>query len=750
MVPITVNEYVRIPPQRRPEFWSRARIEYIRALASSGRAVSPKFPSESNRILDRVRLKKGGRRPEKVETRCRLAYGRLELSAPLYLGDMSFGALSGVPNVALARAADLTGVLCGTGEGGLHEEVAHCRRIAVQWASARFGVDLRVLRRGMAVVIKIGQGAKPGIGGHLPGVKVTEPISRARRIPVGVDAISPAPHHDIYSIEDLEQRIRALQLATGRPVFVKVGATNYIPYIASGVARMGAEGIIIDGHGAGTGAAPQVVRDNVGLPVELAVASVDRMLRREGLREGFTIIAGGQVGSAEDTVKLLALGADAVSIGTAALIAMGCVMVHRCHLGFCPALLTNRIDPAYPKIISLEHSVRRVANLIRGWSEEVRLLMEELGVSKVEELVGRRDLLYGEGLHQETLQILGTDGEPAPDTLSLTGELWDLRRAEWLKALAGTMGRTPGEPYIASMGSTAPPFIEEPRRVADWIRCDGAQVTRPSIDPYREEVETAFHLFGGIRVAFPVAFRVDNGIPSWLKRAMVQAAKALGLLALVPDPRGIDEAARYASRMLVDYRVGGGYGGYVVPYGASTDFEDRLDRCPGRPRLALLGADEHSIEVASALAGLVDGLVVDEDVFYERPLPLEVVVSEIDYGLKRAGLRYGCWLIAAGKNIRGSDDIYKLLGLGADLVALNKAALVAIGYYDGQQLKPSKALERLECFLLGVKRELQLLAGAAGLSNLQATLVGNRELFRTVDLAPSVRRRLHLEPAGRP
>jgi glutamate synthase domain-containing protein 2 len=167
-------------------------------------------------------------------------------------------------------------------------------------------------------VIKIGQGAKPGIGGHLPGVKVTKPISETRRIPVGLDAISPAPHHDIYSIEDLGQRIAALKEATGKPVFVKVGVTNYIAYIAAGVARMGADGIIMDGQGAGTGAAPAVVRDNIGLPIEIAVPVVDQALRREGLRDGFTVVAAGRVSSAEDTAKLIALGADVVSLGTAA------------------------------------------------------------------------------------------------------------------------------------------------------------------------------------------------------------------------------------------------------------------------------------------------------------------------------------------------------------------------------------------------------------------------------------------------
>ncbi|MEM2064848.1 MAG: glutamate synthase-related protein [Candidatus Caldarchaeum sp.] len=339
-----------------------------------------------------------------------MAYGKIDTTSPIYLGDMSFGALSGVPNIALARAADLTGVVAGTGEGGLHPEVRKCRRITVQWASARFGVDIDVLNTGLGVVIKIGQGAKPGIGGHLPGAKVTKLISEVRRIPVGVDAISPAPHHDIYSIEDLGQRIMALKEAVGKPVFVKVGATNYIAYIASGVARMDADGIIIDGHGAGTGATPLVIRNNIGLPVEIAVPVVDKTLRREGLREGFTVVAAGRVSSAEDTAKLIALGADAVSLGTASLIAMGCVMVHKCHLGFCPAVITNKVEENPAKMLSLETATRWVVNMVEGWTAELKLILEEVGVSSVGELRSRRDLLNAVGVGRDELTLMGVDG----------------------------------------------------------------------------------------------------------------------------------------------------------------------------------------------------------------------------------------------------------------------------------------------------------------------------------------------------
>jgi glutamate synthase domain-containing protein 2 len=414
-----VADYVRVPRQTEPEFWNVERIEHIRHLARFGKPlwVWDRAKQTSNRILDRIRfraeLEDPGPDPSpnpSADTSTSMAYGRIEMTTPLYLGDMSFGALSGIPNIALARTADITGIVTGTGEGGLHPEVRKCRRITVQWASARFGVDIDVLNTGLGIVIKIGQGAKPGIGGHLPGVKVTKPISETRRIPVGLDAISPAPHHDIYSIEDLGQRIAALKEATGKPVFVKVGVTNYIAYIAAGVARMGADGIIMDGQGAGTGAAPAVVRDNIGLPIEIAVPVVDQALRREGLRDGFTVVAAGRVSSAEDTAKLIALGADVVSLGTAALIAMGCVMVHKCHLGFCPTLLTNKIEENPAKILSLETATQWAVNMVYGWTEELKNILDAVGVSSVRELVSRRDLLLGLNVGEDELRLVGVRG----------------------------------------------------------------------------------------------------------------------------------------------------------------------------------------------------------------------------------------------------------------------------------------------------------------------------------------------------
>ncbi|MEM4025164.1 MAG: glutamate synthase-related protein, partial [Metallosphaera sp.] len=495
---IIVNKYLPIPKQTESEFWTVDRVEHIRKLSMSAEPFEIfKSRRDSLRILDRVEFKIAESKVVKNPSASTgLSFSGIDMTSPLYLGDMSYGALSGNPNVAIAEAADITGTLAGTGEGGLHPDVAKHKRIFVQWASARFGVDVDVLNAGLGVVIKIGQGAKPGIGGHLPGSKVTEPISKTRRIPVGMDAISPAPHHDIYSIEDLGQRIEALKELTGKPVFVKVAATNYIPYVVSGIARMKADGVIIDGHGAGTGATPSVIRDNVGIPIELAVASADSVLRREGLRQNFTIIAAGRVADSTDAAKLIALGADIVSVGTGALIAMGCVMVHKCHIGSCPTALTNKIDGT--RYMDLEFGTKMLVNFVRGFSLELSNILDNLNLSTISELRGRRDLLYGYGLSRDTLEILGIRGE-VEELNPKIGELWTKRRKNALHDLINK-----GEPSITSMGSTAPPDVEKPARILDWLRSDGAQVTRPSIDPYREDIDTSFLLKGGdIYISLP-------------------------------------------------------------------------------------------------------------------------------------------------------------------------------------------------------------------------------------------------------
>ncbi|MDG6996467.1 MAG: alpha-hydroxy-acid oxidizing protein [Nitrososphaerota archaeon] len=751
-----------IPSTRSKEFWTKWKISHIRQLSQSGHATQEYFlpePERTKRVLDHLYLKLSKVSPGKsddVSTTIRFASNsEFELSSPLYLGDMSFGALSGIPNIAIAQAADATGILAGTGEGGLQKEVADCKNITIQWASARFGVDISALTKGQAVVIKIGQGAKPGIGGHLPGVKVTRPISETRRIPMGKDAISPAPHHDIYSIEDLGQRILALKEATRKPVFVKVGATNYIPYIASGIARMGAAGIIIDGAGAGTGAAPSVVKNNVGVPIELAISSVDSILKREGLRDGFTVIAAGRVSCPEDSLKLVALGADITSLGTAALLSLGCLMVHKCHLGYCPAVLTNKITENQAKVLSLNQSVIWLTNLVNGWTEEMKILLELMGISNVKELRGRRELLtFDDTLSSETLDILGLSGANASDRRepgSVSSNPWPFSRVNMLREMAGTTGKSPGEAEISSMGSIAPPFVDVPSRLTDWLVSDGAQVTRPSIDPYREEIEIFSYLHSGrMRLAAPFFFtHLPSSVPIEAKKIFARTAISMGLLF---DIGGEDPSnySKYSERTIGSsgrvrwIGVDGLPGKRPDERSALTD-DSLLLRIPSSSE-ALNWAEIHITEHSRALSGVI----IDED----HPLsniPLEVSVSSLDRILKSAKIRSELAIFAESDSIRGADDVFKIVALGADSVGLGRAALFAIGFEEGDKeiiFDSAKSTGHLENFVIALEKEIKLLAGAAGVSSVASSLVGNRELLRSVDLDPKTRSELGVKPAG--
>lgn len=263
---------------------------------------------------------------------------QLELSMPVMFSAMSYGSISYNAHESLARASKALGIYYNTGEGGLHEDFyCYGENTIVQVASGRFGVYEDYLNAGAAIEIKMGQGAKPGIGGHLPGAKIVGDVSRTRMIPEGSDAISPAPHHDIYSIEDLRQLVYSLKEATEykKPVIVKVAAVHNIAAIASGIARSGADIIAIDGFRGGTGAAPTRIRDNVGIPIELALAAVDQRLRDEGIRGNVSLVVGGSIRSASDVVKAVALGADACYVATAALLALGCHLCRTCQTGKC-------------------------------------------------------------------------------------------------------------------------------------------------------------------------------------------------------------------------------------------------------------------------------------------------------------------------------------------------------------------------------------------------------------------------------
>lgn len=333
----------------------------------------------------------------------------LELSTPIMFSAMSYGSISRNAHESLARAATELGIFYNTGEGGLHKDFyQYGPNTIVQVASGRFGVFKDYLETGAAIEIKMGQGAKPGIGGHLPGAKILEDVSRTRMIPMGTDAISPAPHHDIYSIEDLRQLVLSLKEATEykKPVIVKIAAVHNVAAIASGIAHSGADIIAIDGYRGGTGAAPTRIRDNVGIPIELALASVDQRLRDEGIRNEVSVVVAGSIRSSSDVVKAIALGADACYIGTAALLALGCHLCRSCQTGKCNwGIATQR--PDLVKRLNPNIGYQRLVNLVHAWDHEIKEMMGGMGINSVEALKGNRLMLRGIGLNEKELEILG-------------------------------------------------------------------------------------------------------------------------------------------------------------------------------------------------------------------------------------------------------------------------------------------------------------------------------------------------------
>ena len=227
-------------------------------------------------------------------------------------------------------------------------------------------------------------------------------------IPEGSDAISPAPHHDIYSIEDLRQLVYSIKEATGyaKPVIVKVAAVHNIAAIASGIARSGADIIAIDGFRGGTGAAPTRIRDSVGIPIELALAAVDQRLRDEGIRGDVSLVVGGSIRSSADVVKAVALGADACYVATAALLALGCHLCRTCQSGKCNwGIATQRTDLV--KRLNPDIGSARLINLMTAWRHEIMEIMGGMGINSIEALRGNRLMLRGVGLNEKELEILG-------------------------------------------------------------------------------------------------------------------------------------------------------------------------------------------------------------------------------------------------------------------------------------------------------------------------------------------------------
>ncbi|MFA9559225.1 glutamate synthase-related protein [Evansella sp. AB-rgal1] len=324
---------------------------------------------------------------------------------PFMISSMSFGSQNETAFRAYAEAADRLNMISFNGEGGEIKDMLgkYPNTRGQQIASGRFGVNVELVNSTNLLEIKIGQGAKPGEGGHLPGSKVTDKVAAARNATTGSDLISPSNNHDIYSIEDLAQIITEIKTANDQAkVCVKVPIVPNIGTIAVGVAKAGADFITLSGFDGGTGAARVHALQHVGLPAEIGVKAAHFALLESGLRDKVEIWADGGVKSALDSIKLMLLGANRIGFGTLSMIAVGCTACRGCHLDTCHVGIATQIES---EAQAKEHGLRRfvprefdlavqgLTNMFTAFGKELQALTAALGVKRTQDLVGRADLL---------------------------------------------------------------------------------------------------------------------------------------------------------------------------------------------------------------------------------------------------------------------------------------------------------------------------------------------------------------------
>jgi methylamine---glutamate N-methyltransferase subunit C len=325
------------------------------------------------------------------------------LKAPFVWPAMSFGALSKEAKMALAIAAAKTGIATNTGEGGLLPEESWLANgyldaersqkklepggyLIIQWSTGRWGVSADYLNSGDAVEVKIGQGAKPGMGGHLLGAKVTEDVAQVRGIPVGSDALSPCRYYDVQSLDDMKHMVAFLRDVTGYryPILFKLGPSRPYADVAACI-EAGADAISIDGLVGGTGCSPDIVTQGVGIPTIACIPPAVQALKDYGVHRKVKLIALGGIRNGLEAFKAMAMGADAVGFGSAAEVAMGCRVCYACQKGNCPYGITSQKPELRARLDPFEAG-QKLANFIHACTEEVKILTMLSGHSSIAHL----------------------------------------------------------------------------------------------------------------------------------------------------------------------------------------------------------------------------------------------------------------------------------------------------------------------------------------------------------------------------
>ena len=313
----------------------------------------------------------------------------IKLKTPILAGAMSFGALSKEAKIAIAKGSATVGTATNTGEGGmLPEERKNAKILIAQYSTGRFGVDDDYIKKADAIEIKIGQGAKPGQGGLLPGSKVTAEIAKVRKVEKGKDVHSPPCHPDIFCVEDLKKKVDMLRKKSGgKPIIIKLGAGNVEKDVEIAL-KAKPDAIAIDGMEGGTGAAPRIMLDDFGIPTLAALVKARKVMDR--LKAKQELLIGGGINKGSDVAKALALGADAVFMSFSLLISMGCIYCKQCYMGKCPLGVTTQ-DSELEKNLNPDEASKMVANFITACTEEVKMAAAATGKKNVHEL-DRKDL----------------------------------------------------------------------------------------------------------------------------------------------------------------------------------------------------------------------------------------------------------------------------------------------------------------------------------------------------------------------
>jgi glutamate synthase domain-containing protein 2 len=341
----------------------------------------------------------------------RFAKKPLIIETPIMISGMSYGALSKEAKTALAKATNIVGTSINNGEGGLlPEERENSYKQVVQILPSRMAFSLRSIEVADALEIIVGIGAKPGLSGHLMGSKITKEIAQFRQLPEGIDLHSHPRHGDIFGADDLCLKMDELRDITDNeiPIFIKIAAGRVWEDVKIAV-KAGADGVVIDGAQGGTGAAPVIASNNLGIPTLPALVQAVRSLEDSGVKDEFSVIVSGGIKDGADVAKALALGADAVAIGTGAMVAMGCVVCLKCHEGKCPFGIGTQ-DPELRKKLDIDDAAQKVANYIQGMTYEAVILAKAAGKTQLHSME-REDLrsLTLEACAMTGIPLLGTN-----------------------------------------------------------------------------------------------------------------------------------------------------------------------------------------------------------------------------------------------------------------------------------------------------------------------------------------------------